>query len=95
VLPFSEALGNVGRAKINGRPEFFQIGALRSLDLAIEMGRAWLDGAELDRPIHQPLLHLLGKEFPATIRLNALDRNGISSINRSRKSKVLAALRRG
>jgi hypothetical protein len=74
VLPFSEVLGNVGRAKIDSRPEFFQIGAPRSLDLAIEMRRPWLDGAELDRPIHQPLLHFLRKEFQAAIALNALDR---------------------
>jgi hypothetical protein len=35
VLPFSEALCKVGRAKIDGRPELLQIGALRSLDLAV------------------------------------------------------------
>ena len=74
VLPFSEAFPNVGRAGIDGRPELLQVGPLRSLDLAIEMRRPWLDRAELDGPIHEPLLHLFGKELQAAVALDALDR---------------------
>jgi len=38
------------------------------------MGRGRFIGAEFDATIHEPLLHRHREEFPATIRLDPLDR---------------------
>ena len=43
VLPFGQAVGDVGALEVDGRPELLERGALGSLDLAVEVlsGAGW------------------------------------------------------
>jgi len=73
-LPFLKRIAKRRRLEIRRAPKLVKIGLLGALDLAVEMRGPGLDRSELDRELHEALLHLLGKELPAAIRLNPLDR---------------------
>src|SRR5215212_3181941 len=74
------------------RPELLKRGALDALDFAVQVGRAWSVGPELDAPVTQAALDLVGEELAAAVGLDALHREGMPARTRSRKSSVVTAL---
>jgi len=73
-LPFLNPLLDCILCWILSCPEFIQIRELRTLDFAIEVGRAWRDRSELDALAHEPSVYGLCEELTASISLNALNR---------------------
>jgi len=72
-LPLFDALLNCFLFRRMSRPEFHQIGQLRSFDLAVQMRRTRRNRPKLDERGHQSTLYAFRKEFRAAIRLDTLD----------------------
>ena len=72
VLPFRELIRERGVLEINGGIEFVEIGALRSLDLTVQMRGSQFDRPKFDPPFQKSFLKFDGKELAATIGLNPL-----------------------
>jgi hypothetical protein len=73
VHPHGKLVTDVRRPSVHCRPELLKDGALRALDLAVQVRRSGWDGPELDRLGHQPALDLFGEELRTPISLDALD----------------------
>ena len=73
VLPVAQAILQIRGFEISRRVELFQVRALRTFHLAIQMGRSRLDGAEFNAALHQPFLKAISEKFAAAVSLDALD----------------------
>src|SRR5262252_6909888 len=74
VDPQRELVAHISYLWVGCSPELCQDGALCSLDLSVQVWRAWRDRPEPHGLIHQAALDAFGKEFGAPIRLEPLDR---------------------
>ena len=72
ILPIAQLSREILRTNVHCGIELFQIGALRSLDLTVQMRRRGLDGPKLDSIGHQFFLEAVGEELSPTICLDRL-----------------------
>ena len=74
VDPQRELVGDIGCLWVGYSPELFEGRSLCSLDLSVQVRRAWWDWPEPYGLIHQTALDAFGKELGASIRLEPLNR---------------------
>src|SRR4028119_1534390 len=66
----------LGGLEARGRPELLESDALGPLDLTVQVRGTGPVGPELDAPVTQPVLDLVGVELPTSIGLDALHGKG-------------------
>src|SRR6478735_7146563 len=74
--PILELAWELNGLEAHRRPELLKRGALNAFDFAVQVGRAWSVGPELDAPVTQAALDLVGEELTAAVGLDALHREG-------------------
>ena len=74
--PLLEPSGEIGALRVDGGPELLERGPLDPLDLAVEMRRTGPVRAELDVPLPEIVLDLVGEELLAAVGLHLLHREG-------------------
>jgi hypothetical protein len=74
--PILELTWKLRSLEAHGRPELLEGGALDALDLAVQVRCTGPVGPELDAPVLQALLDLVGEELPAAVGLDALHGKG-------------------
>ena len=74
VDPQRELVAYIGCLRVGCSPAFVQSCPLCSLDLSVQVRRAWRDRPEPNDPIHQTPLDLFSKKLGPPVGLESLDR---------------------